>query len=102
MSDAIDNETLSDRGFHHWEPIRLAAGRGDNTDDVRFYESSGAAAVRGAPDNPEFIMGPFAWLRVGENAAHMTRKEVVQLQGYIDRWLLLNPEHEDTDETGAD
>lgn len=95
-ADAVDNETVSDRGFHHWDPILPVAGRGDGTDEVRFYESSGATAIRGTVENPEFIPGPFAWLRVGENAAHMTRKEVVQLQGYIARWLLLNPEDEGT------
>jgi hypothetical protein len=99
MSDALNDETLSDRGFHHWEPIRLVAGRGDDSDDVRFYESSGAAAIRGTIDAPQIISGPFAWLSVGGNAAHMTRVEVVQLQGYIERWLVLNPEDEDTTET---
>lgn len=99
MSEAVNNETVSDRGFHHWEPIQPVAGRGDGTDQVRFYESSGVTAVRGTAEDPEFISGPFAWVSVGGNAAHLTHAEVVQLQGYIERWLLLNPEPEDTDET---
>lgn len=92
----IDHETVSDRGFHHWEPIVPAGGRGDGSDAVHWYESSSAAAIVGGTiENPDIVPGPFAWLKVGETTAHLTRDEVVQLHAYIERWLFLHPEEED-------
>lgn len=91
----MSDETVSDRGFIHWEPIVPFAGRGDGTDTVKFYESSAATAVRGIDSVELMIDGPFAWLAVGDRTAHLTRDEVGRLQDYIGRWLDRNPAEDD-------
>ncbi|MFI5541995.1 hypothetical protein ACIA5H_37095 [Nocardia sp. NPDC051900] len=87
------DEKVTNRGFVHWEPIVPRSDRGDGTDTVRFYESSGAASIRGTLDNPVIIEGPFAWLAVGDSTAHLTAAEVARLHDYTGRWLQRhNPE----------
>lgn len=84
---SCDDETVSDRGFTHWDPIIPIAGAGDGSDIVQFYESSAATALRGTLAEPEEIDGPFAWLGIAEALAHLTYTEVQRLAGYMTRWL---------------
>ncbi len=94
-----DDVTVSDRGLRYWPPITPVAGRMDGSDVVQFHDSSGVVSVRGPLDDPTFIASPFAWLAVGDSAAHLTGAEVARLHDQLGRWLTMNGEA-DTEDSG--